>query len=294
MKKTISFEKKIEFPTMIGEISAISLEQDLKFIDESNVTGNLKISGRYKMTEASRIEEDFNYQLPVEIILTEKLDLDTSKVDIEDFYYEIENDDTMICYIDVKVEGIEIIDDIEKEEQELIDLEEIKKVEDYNRNEILNEQEERCIEEEPKEPLEDEKTSTPNITEPSKMIESESQEKTDTSKEESKDTNDTKDIKEGSRECDDDYNIEMESEEMPKEEKENQTTEINQEVGSLFSSFKDSDETFATYSVYILRQEETIQTVIEKYHTTKEELEKYNDLTNLTIGTKLIIPTQNE
>ena len=294
MKKTISFEKKIEFPTMIGEISAISLEQDLKFIDESNVMGNLKISGRYKMTEASRIEEDFNYQLPVEIILTEKLDLATSKVDIEDFYYEIENDDTMICYIDIKVEGVEIIDEIEKEEQELIALEEIKKVEDYNHNETLDEQEERCIEEEPKESLEDEKIAPQNITEPSKIIESTSQEKTATSKEESKDTTDTKDIEEGSRECDDDYNIEMESEEMPKETKETQTTEINQEVGSLFSSFKDSDETFATYSVYILRQEETIQTVIEKYHTTKEELEKYNDLTNLTVGTKLIIPTQNE
>ena len=33
----------------------------------------------------------------------------------------------------------------------------------------------------------------------------------------------------------------------------------NQDVGSLFSSFKDSDETFATYSVYIVRQNDTIE-----------------------------------
>ena len=111
MKKTISLNKKLEFPTMIGEVTAISLEHTLNFLDESNIIGNLIIFGRYKMTEASRLEEDFNYKIPIEIILTEKIDIKTAKVDIEDFYYEIEDDDTMICYIDVKVEGVEIIED---------------------------------------------------------------------------------------------------------------------------------------------------------------------------------------
>ena len=32
MKKKVAFQKQIEFPTMIGEISAISLEQDLHFV----------------------------------------------------------------------------------------------------------------------------------------------------------------------------------------------------------------------------------------------------------------------
>ena len=48
MKKKISFDKKIDFPTMIGEICSISLEQDLKFIDESSVEGNLLLSGKKK------------------------------------------------------------------------------------------------------------------------------------------------------------------------------------------------------------------------------------------------------
>ena len=117
-------------------------------------------------------------------------------------------------------------------------------------------------------------------------------------------------IEEEVRECDGDLKpeevIELPMQEKEKveekmipdtnDQKEQETTEQSnaENVGSLFSSFKDSDETFATYSVYILRQEETIQTLIEKYHTTKEELEDYNDLSNLTIGTKIIIPTKNE
>ena len=72
MKKTISFEKKIEFPTMIGEITSISLDHNLKFINNSNIAGNFILSGTYKLTEASRIEDDFYYELPTEIILTEE------------------------------------------------------------------------------------------------------------------------------------------------------------------------------------------------------------------------------
>ncbi len=275
MKKTISFKKNLEFPTMIGEVTAISLDHNLKFIDENNITGDLKVTGRYKMTEASRLEENFDYQLPVEIILTEKLDLETAKVDIEDFYYELENDDTMNCYIDVKVEGVEIVDTLDDENDDVRELEEV----DIVRQKVVDEiKEDRCIEEEGTEDKKDCPTSlaleqfSNNEVEVEKNI-----------------TN----ILDTSREQDEEQKQEMENNEMTKVEKETQTN-INQEVGSLFSSFKDSDETFATYSVYILRQEETIQTVIEKYHTTKEELEKYNDLTNLTIGTKLIIPTFNE
>ena len=75
MKKNISFEKTIEFPTMIGEISAISLEKELQFVDESTIEGYFLLTGKYKITEASRIDEDFNYKIPAEIHFTETLDL---------------------------------------------------------------------------------------------------------------------------------------------------------------------------------------------------------------------------
>ena len=90
MKKIVQFEKKIDFPTMIGEISAISLEHTLKFVDESNIEGEFIVSGKYKLTEASRLEEDFLYHIPVEIALMEKIDLNTSKVEVRDFTYDIE------------------------------------------------------------------------------------------------------------------------------------------------------------------------------------------------------------
>ena len=117
MKKIISFEKKIEFPSMIGEITSISLDHNLKFVDNYNIEGNFIISGTYKLTEASRIEEEFKYELPAAIILGEKLDLSSAKVEIDDFYYEIENDYTLISYIDVKVEGVEEIDLEESREE---------------------------------------------------------------------------------------------------------------------------------------------------------------------------------
>lgn len=58
----------------------------------------------------------------------------------------------------------------------------------------------------------------------------------------------------------------------------------------MFENINESEETYATYSVYILREEETINSLIEKYKTTKEELESYNDVSALSVGSKIIIP----
>lgn len=243
MKKIITLKKNIEFPSMIGEITAISLDHTLKFVDGSNITGEFKVSGNYKLTEASRLEEKFDYTIPVEIALTEKLDLSTAKISISDFYYEIENDETMICNIEVKIEGVEVIDI--KEEAEVPTIE------------------------------------RPSIEPKLKDIEPNKEEK---------ETN----TKPDTRECDADLTLDttdIEPIKETKEEKEEvETSKEEKSVGSLFTSLDSSEETFSTYSIYILRQEETVQSLIEKYHVTKEELENYNDLSNLTIGSKIIIP----
>ncbi len=238
MKKTISFEKKIEFPSMIGEITAIDLEHTLQFTDCSTIEGDLIVSGKYKLTEASRLEEDFSYNLPTDIFLTECLDLETTTIDIDDFYYEIENDYNLICHIDIKVEGVEIIDI--KEESTIIDSEEIQ-------NEL---------------PISD----ALSIQSPYEKIPIEKEEHFN-------------------RECDgDNHQEKMEAEEML------ETKETTTNVSSLFENINETEETYATYSVYILREEETVTSIIEKYKTTKEDLEAYNDLSTLTIGSKVIIP----
>lgn len=270
MKKTISFEKKIEFPSMIGEISSISLEHNLQFIDCNNVEGEFIVSGTYKLTEASRIEESFTYNLPAEIILTECLELETCKIDIDDFYYEIEKENILVCHIDLKIEGVEIIEiEDESEERELpkLDKEEPIKLE--------------VKETTPQVELQDH----PRKIEKIEVEEENLVRECDDEQEE--------------RECDGELTEESLKEEninIKEEMEKNETMETTKEtnVTSLFENINESEETYSTYSVYILREEETINTLIEKYKTTKEELENYNDLTNLTIGSKIIIPCHDE
>ena len=65
-------------------------------------------------------------------------------------------------------------------------------------------------------------------------------------------------------------------------------------ISSLFQVFENSEETFTTYSVYIIRKEDSIEKILDTYNVTKEELSEYNDLNNLEIGSKIIIPNCNE
>ena len=243
MKKNIKFEKRIDFPTMVGEISAISLEKDLKFIDESNIEGNLILSGKYKLTEASRLEEEFNYKLPIEISLTEKLDTKTSSVEISNFTYEMQDENIMMCNIELMIDGLELIED-DRECDGEGDVKEIEipiienKIEQNKKNQ---------------EPIKQEKINKEEVEkEKSKKIIT----KQETTKEEIKEETETNSF-------------------------------------HLFD-ITDSDETYGTLLVYIVRENETINSIITKYNTTIEELEKYNDLKDLSIGTKLIIPVNNE
>ena len=253
MQKVVSFDKKLEFKTMIGEVTSISLDQELSFLDDSNISGELIVSGKYKLTSASRLEEDFNFYLPIEIVLTERLEKDTRNVKIEDFRYEIGEDDTLNCHIELLVEGVEIVDDLPDDTEitlESTDMIEstLKTIDDNllneNRNVTIHNEENHMIEEREK------KTEMQEEMLDNDVLESNN-------------------IQENMKEYD------------------------SENVGSLFSSLKDSNETFATYSVYIFRSNDTIEAIMDKYHVSKEELENYNDLSNLIIGSKIIIPTQS-
>lgn len=259
MQKVISFDKTLEFKTMVGEVTSISLDPKLDFSDDSSISGELVISGKYKLTAASRLEEDFLFHLPIEIVLTESLEPETRKVAIDDFRYEVMEDDTLNCHIDLLVEGVEKID-ISEEDVELED-----KTEDVRAN-ISNEDDEvveyGALKDDA---VEEEKKEDNKIEEKIKSV---------------ADTNVVRD--------DVLEKVEKSSAEVTSDD------DNHHDVGSLFSSFKDSDETFATYSIYIVRQNDTVEAIMEKYQVSREELESYNDLTNLTIGSKVIIPTHHE
>ena len=50
------------------------------------------------------------------------------------------------------------------------------------------------------------------------------------------------------------------------------------------------DNNFITYKVYKLNEMDTIESIVMKYHTSIDELKEYNDLTNLSNNSKIIIP----
>lgn len=78
----------------------------------------------------------------------------------------------------------------------------------------------------------------------------------------------------------------------------NETQEINEvkeevkENDNIKSIFEDLDdnERYAVYKVHIIKENETVEAIMQEYQINKEELEAYNDLSDLKIGDKLIIP----
>ena len=265
MRQIITLEKEIAFKTMVGEITSISLEPDLSFINNSEIEGNLLISGTYKMTEASTIEEDFNYKIPVEIMLTTSLDEEKRKIDINNFTYNIVNEEALEVKVEVLIEGLEKIDIDVIEEDSVEPLEEVREEEKVEVLEDIRE-----------EPL-DEVKSDEDI----EVLKTEDEEIKDEALPSFNDVNSKKSIDE-----------EVISLNKDEEVKVTTNNENNKEVmDSIFSAFANTEETYATYSVYILREDDTLDEVIAKYKTNREILAEYNDLDNLKIGTKLIIPT---
>lgn len=315
MRKVISFDKELEFKTMIGEITSISLDQDLSFQDDSTVSGELVVSGKYKLTAASRLEDDFLFHLPMEIVLTERLDSKTRNVTIEDFRYEVEDNDILLCHIDLLVEGVEIIDDIESDSSDS----DIRETTGSSASEIVDSSHDAGIKSELSEeelrPVEvtdivtpiESTFSTPAVSnqrEESFMdilpaISSNASDKSIDVDVDISVNNNVTDTADTNTNVNTNTNINSSaianssSNAMIEtaDTKDLKDQDESDGVGSLFSSFKDSDETFATYSVYIFRANDTIEMIMDKYQVTKEELESYNDLSSLTIGSKVIIPT---
>ena len=57
----------------------------------------------------------------------------------------------------------------------------------------------------------------------------------------------------------------------------------------LFQNLSDTKE-YSIYRVYTMKEDDTLELIYEKFNITKETLAEYNDLDNLKIGSKLIIP----
>ena len=230
MKKIVPFTNDIKFNTKIYEISSISLEHNLKLKDKEFISGEFIVSGEYKMTDSSINTEPFIYGLPFDISLDDKYDVDKMKIDIDDFHFEIINDEILRVNIDVLIEGVK-----------LINFEEVKEDINEPREEKIEEREDRLI-------------VNSNVT--------------DLFKEESE-------IKEVIKEDKEEIDI-----------KENKLDEVT----SIFNNFKDQDDKYVTYHVHIVRENDNIESICSKYKVDKEDLLEYNDLKEIVLGDKIIIP----
>lgn len=67
--------------------------------------------------------------------------------------------------------------------------------------------------------------------------------------------------------------------------------EKDENVKSIFNNFDDSTDTFSTYRVYIFRETDTIEGIMKKYSISNENLSLYNNLSDIKIGDKIIIPS---
>ena len=117
MRQIVPFEKNITFKTTIGEITAISLDNDLTFIKNDLISGNFYIEGSYKMLETETKEQEYSYKVPCEIAISDDYDTENAEIDIDDFSYEIK-EDSLIVNIVVAIDNLER-KQIELLEQEL-------------------------------------------------------------------------------------------------------------------------------------------------------------------------------
>jgi len=217
MKNIIPFKKDVIFKTNISEVTSISLENTLT-VNEDIVKGLFIVSGEYKISDKSISVDPFNLELPFEIVIDEKYDTSKAIIDIDDFYYEIINDNVLRIAIDVLVDKLEEKTIIE----ELTLIDETPKRTVLEEDMIEDNSIERCIE--------------------------------------------------------------------PEEEKK----EIKEKINSLFNKFAKESEIYVTYNVYIVREGDTIESILDKYTIDIEQLKKYNDISELKLGDKLIIPNSYE
>jgi LysM repeat protein len=72
--------------------------------------------------------------------------------------------------------------------------------------------------------------------------------------------------------------------------------ETNMEAAkeNLLNSVKVEDDNYITYQIHIVKETDSIESILVKYNMSLDELKEYNDFTNLSLGMKLIIPIVNE
>lgn len=270
MKKVIPFSKTIHFKTMIQEITDIEVKHTLKVTEDETIEGDILVEGSYKMTEASQLEETFQYTLPFTIEVDDKYDITNADINIHDFYFEIINEEDLKINVELEISKVEEkVIDAEIEPLDSIVLNEVeKKVEEIQELEEENDREEEEVVADFMESNEEHEESKVE-----KIVES------------------TKEVMKEEKET---PTVAVFKEEPVEEVKKvEEVASVNEVVPSIFSSIN-QEETFVTYYVYIVREGDTVDSILDKYKTNRELVSLYNDLSDVKVGSKIIIPCSNE
>lgn len=250
MKKIVPFTKDLMFKTKIGEITSIALDNTLK-LDGETVSGEFIVSGTYKMLDVSQTEEEFKYNIPVDITIDPKYETKNCVVSIDDFSYEIINEENLKVNISVMLDDLDIKDD----PVETIEVVVPKEDKETNEVEVQDERKEKEF-----------TFLEGDVNDDLKELENLAKEK----------------------------NISVKKEEVVSEKKSSEEINVNTDFSeTLFQDIEEEKE-FSIYRVYTVKEDDTIDIICDKFNTNKEILSDYNDLDNLVIGSKLIIPSQDE
>lgn len=287
MKKVVPFTKTITFRTMIAEITDIEVNHTLALNENHEIEGDILVDGTYKMTDASQIEEEFHYKLPFTIEVDSKYDLKELEITIGDFYFEIINEEDLKINVEIEMDGLEekmeelspIITKVSLDnDTEVLEVEEPKEEEkELVRNKEVEESKDIPVPieiEETTEKIEFQTESNP-LDKLAEEIEADIKNDTGSEKIMMKQMN---------------FQKNMQEKEQFTAESSNDSNLASSNVSSIFSSLTSGEETFSTYYVYMVREADTIESILEKYQTTREKLQDYNDLTDVKVGSKLIIP----
>lgn len=197
MKQIVPFTKSINIDTDIDEIISISLDKKVEDVNNGHILGTLDLYLEYKENDISVDVLKYNSLIPFDIVIDDKYLIDDVTLDIDDFYYEINNKE-VVLHIDLLVDNLKY-----------------------------------------------------NDTELEKIIEKR-----------------------------DDQDLFLEEEER-----------VNDVQLPVYETFDSNNDAFVTYNVHIVRGEDNIDSICQKYGVTREDLSYYNDLSNIKLGDKLIVPT---
>lgn len=287
MREIIPFCKDIVFKTNIASITSISLEHEENILN-GEVSGNFIIFGDYKIHSDTTEKEMFKYRLPFTALIPDNIEESSVIVDIDNFTYEQIENDVLKVNIDFSLEGTE--KEVERVEilEETDDNEIVSEVPDNIEEiyEAIDNFVEMRRKEEEKETLEN---NEENIEDDVEDIECEQIESLDgirinTINDEIKDV-------EIEEDRNDNNNVIVQNNMTleVKEEKQNDNLE-EKEIVTMEKEEKVEHSEYVTYHIHVVGNDETIDSILKRYGSSMDALKEYNDLSNVKIGDKVIIP----